>query len=133
MTGSRDLVLEIGVEEIPSGPLYAAISQLKVLAAVALKDARLEYEQIDTFGAPRRLVLVVQGLSERQDDLDMRAKGPAVRGAYDENGEQTKAALGFAGGKGVDVADLVRDAENGGEYVYAVIRADGLPVTGVLP
>ncbi len=133
MTGSRDLVFEIGVEEIPSGPLYAAISQLKVLAAVALKDARLEYEQIDTFGAPRRLVLVVQGLSERQNDLDMRAKGPAVRGAYDENGEPTKAALGFARGKGVDVADLVRDTENGGEYVYAVIRADGLPVTDVLP
>jgi len=133
VTDSRDLVFEIGVEEIPSGPLYAATSQLKALAAVALKDARLEYEQIDTFGAPRRLVLVVQGLSELQDDLDMRAKGPSVRGAYDENGEPTKAALGFARGKGVDVADLVRDTENGGEYVYAVIRADGLPVTDVLP
>jgi len=133
VTGFRDLVFEIGVEEIPSGPLYAATSQLKALAAAALKDARLEYEQIDTFGAPRRLVLVVQGLSERQDDLDMRAKGPAVRGAYDEDGEPTKAALGFARGKGVDVADLVRDTENGGEYVYAVIRADGLPVTDVLP
>jgi len=133
VTGSRDLVFEIGVEEIPSGPLYAGTSQLKALAAVALKGARLEYEQIDTFGAPRRLVLVVQGLSERQDDLDMRAKGPAVRAAYDENGEPTKAALGFARGKGVDVADLVRDTENGGEYVYAVIRADGLPVTDVLP
>ena len=133
MNASRDLVFEIGVEEVPSGPLYAATSQLKSLAAVALKEARLECEQIDVFGAPRRLVLVVQGLSERQDDLDMRAKGPAVRGAYDEAGEPTKAALGFARGKGVDVADLVRGTENGGEYVYAVIRADGLPAIDVLP
>ncbi|HEY5517258.1 MAG TPA: glycine--tRNA ligase subunit beta [Coriobacteriia bacterium] len=133
MTASRDLVFEIGVEEIPSGPLYAATTQLKSLAAVAFKDARLECEQIDVFGAPRRLVLVVQGLSERQDDLDMRAKGPALRGAYNEDGTPTKAALGFARGKGVDVADLVRDTENGGEYVYAVIRADGLPAMDVLP
>jgi glycyl-tRNA synthetase beta chain len=133
VTASRDLVFEIGVEEIPSGPLYAATSQLKSLAATALKDARLEYEQIDVFGAPRRLVLVVQGLAERQTDLDMRAKGPAVRGAYDESGAPTKAALGFARGKGVDVADLVRDTDNGGEYVYAVIRADGLPAAQVLP
>jgi glycyl-tRNA synthetase beta chain len=133
VSATCDLVFEIGVEEIPSGPLYAATSQLKTLAAGALKDARLEYERIDTFGAPRRLVLVVQGLSERQDDLDMRAKGPAVRGAYAEDGTPTKAALGFARGKGVDVADLVRDTENGGEYVYAVIRAEGLPAADVLP
>ncbi len=133
MTDSRDLVFEIGVEEIPSGALYEATSQLKSLAASALKDARLEYSGVVTFGAPRRLVLVVEGLAERQNDLDMRAKGPAVRGAYDENGEPTKAALGFARGKGVDVSDLVRDTENGGEYVYAVIRADGLPAADVLP
>jgi glycyl-tRNA synthetase beta chain len=130
---ASDLVFEIGVEEIPSDPLYAAVSQLKSLAAVALKDARLEYGQVDTFGSPRRLVLVVQGLSDRQTDLDMRAKGPAVRTAFHEDGTPTAAALGFARGKGIDVADLVRDTENGAEYVYVVLRAEGLSASEVLP
>ncbi|HEY5507012.1 MAG TPA: glycine--tRNA ligase subunit beta [Coriobacteriia bacterium] len=133
MTASRDLVFEIGVEEIPSGPLYAATSQLKSLAASALKDARLEYEEVLVFGSPRRLVLVIEGLSDRQTDLDMRAKGPAVRAAYGEDGAPTAAALGFARGKGLDVADLVRDTENGTEYVYAVIRAEGLYAEDVMP
>lgn len=133
MNVSKDLVFEIGVEEIPSAPLYAATTQLKELTAVALREARLEYERIDVLGAPRRLVLVVQGLSERQTDLDMRAKGPAVSTAYGDDGAPTPAALGFARGKKVDVADLVRGVENGNEYVYAVLRADGLPAIEVLP
>jgi len=130
---ARDLVFEIGVEEIPSAPLYSAVTQLKTLAAAALKDARLEYSDIRVFGAPRRLVLVVQELAERQEDLDMRAKGPAVRAAFDADGKPTPAALGFARGKGVDVADLVRSEEAGNEYVYAVIQSAGLPATEVLP
>ncbi len=129
----RDLVFEIGVEEIPSGPLYAAVTQIKSLAARALKDARLEYDEIRAFGAPRRLVLVVEGLSDSQTDLDMRAKGPSVRAAYHEDGNPTAAALGFARGKGVDVSDLVRDTENGAEYVYAILRSAGRPATEVLP
>lgn len=133
MSASRDLVFEIGVEEIPSAPLYAAVTQLKSLAASAFKDARLECEQIDVFGAPRRLVLVVQGLAEIQEDLDLRVKGPAVRAAFDDAGEPTKAVLGFARGKGVEIADLERGTENGGEYVYAVLRSAGEPVTAVLP
>ncbi|HEY5548570.1 MAG TPA: glycine--tRNA ligase subunit beta [Coriobacteriia bacterium] len=133
MSASRDLVFEIGVEEIPSAPLYAAVTQLKSLAASAFKDARLECEQIDVFGAPRRLVLVVQGLAEIQEDLDLRVKGPAVRAAFDDDGAPTKAVLGFARGKGVEVADLERGTENGGEYVYAVLRSAGEPVTAVLP
>jgi len=133
VSASRDLVFEIGVEEIPSAPLYAAVTQLKSLAASAFKDARLECEQIDVFGAPRRLVLVVQGLAEIQEDLDLRVKGPAVRAAFDDDGAPTKAVLGFARGKGVEVADLERGTENGGEYVYAVLRSAGEPVTAVLP
>jgi len=133
MSVYRDLVFEIGVEEIPSAPLYAAVTQLKTLAADALKQARLEYGDIRVFGAPRRLVLVVDELADRQEDLDARAKGPAVRAAYDADGNPTPAALGFARGKGVDVAALVRGEEAGGEYVYAVLQSAGLPAIDVLP
>lgn len=129
----RDLVFEIGTEEIPSSALYAAVTQLKSLAADALKDARLEYGEITVHGAPRRLVLIVRGLADRQEDLDMRVKGPALRAAFDAEGQPTRAASGFASGKGVQVSDLVTDEENGGQYVYAVIQRDGAPAIEVLP
>jgi glycyl-tRNA synthetase beta chain len=129
----RELVFEIGVEEIPSAPLYAATTQLASLAAAALKDARLEYADLRVMGAPRRLVLIVDGLAERQDDLDVRVKGPSVRAAFGADGEPTPAAIGFARGKGIDVADLERGDEAGGEYVYAHLRGAGLPAEEVLP
>jgi glycyl-tRNA synthetase beta chain len=130
---TRDLVFEIGVEEIPSTALYAATSQLARLAEKALKEARLEYADMKTYGAPRRLVLHLEGLAERQDDLRMRAKGPALKAAFDPGGMPTGAAEGFARGKGVAVEDLVRGDEAGGEYVYAVIERDGAPALDVLP
>ncbi len=130
---ARDLVFEIGVEEIPSAPLYAATTQLTSLAAAALKDARLGYGEIRVAGAPRRLVLIVEGLAERQDDLDMRVKGPSVKAAFQDNGDPTGAAMGFARGKGIDVSELERGEESGGEYVYAHLRSSGLPVAEVLP
>ncbi len=131
---SRDLLFEIGVEEIPSAPLYEAITALKVSAEKALGEARLGYETLETFGAPRRLVLRVGGLSERQNDQTLRIKGPAVKAAYDADGVPTKAAEGFARGKGVDVASLVRESDDaGGDYVYAVIEQIGQSTAEVLP
>jgi glycyl-tRNA synthetase beta chain len=66
---SRDLVFEIGVEEIPSAPLYAAVTQLKERAEKALVDAHLSYGSIAVYGTPRRLALVVQDLADRQADV----------------------------------------------------------------
>lgn len=131
---SRDLLFEIGVEEIPSAPLYEAITQLKTDAEKALADARLGYESLDTYGAPRRLVLRVRGLAERQADQTLRVKGPALKAAYDAEGGPTKAAEGFARGKGVDVASLERGTDDaGGEYVFAVIEQVGRSAPDVLP
>ena len=130
---ARDLVFEIGVEEIPSGALYGAVTQLKELAAKALKDARLDYADVRVYGSPRRLILLVLELAERQEDLSMRSKGPSVKAAYDTEGNPTPAAVGFARGKGVELDDLVREEEAGGEYVYALIERAGQPADTVLP
>jgi glycyl-tRNA synthetase beta chain len=130
---SRTLVFEIGVEEVPSAPLYDAISQLESLTAKALKEARLEYGTLDVFGTPRRLAVVVTELADRTEDLSMRSKGPSAKAAFDAEGNPTPAALGFARGKGVTVDDLVRDTDNGGEYVFAVIERSGQPTAEVLP
>lgn len=131
---SRDLLFEIGVEEIPSAPLYDAVTQLKGDAAKALDAARLTYDTLETYGAPRRLVLRVTELSDRQADQTLRSRGPAAKAAFDDDGNPTPAALGFARGKGIDVSQLVRDTEpDGGEYVYAVVEHVGGAATDVLP
>jgi len=130
---SRDLLFEIGVEEIPSGPLYKSIVQLKTLAEKSLAEARLGYGSIEVYGSPRRLALLVNGLAERQEDVTLKAKGPAAKAAFDANGEPTKAAEGFARGKGIAVSDLVTEDTEGGSYVFAIIDKPGQPTFDVLP
>jgi glycyl-tRNA synthetase beta chain len=130
---SRNLLLEIGVEEVPSAPLYDAVTQLKTRAATALDNARLSYNEITTYGSPRRLALIVSELSERQDDLSMKVKGPAVAAAFDADGKPTKAAEGFARSRGLTVADLVREPTDGGEYVFALVEESGRAAADVLP
>ncbi len=130
---SRTLLFEIGVEEIPSAPLYDAIAQLKRRTEEALRDARLEYGTVESFGAPRRLVVRVTDLTERQEDRTLRVKGPAIKAAFDVDGNPTKAAEGFARGKGLTPADLVRVEDESGAYVYAVIDEKGRDAKEVLP
>lgn len=130
---SRDLLFEIGAEEIPSAPLYAAATQLRADAEKAFADARLIHDEIVVYAAPRRLAILVRGMSERQDDVTLRYKGPAAAAAYDSEGHPTKAAEGFARGKGVPVDDLVRETAEGGEYMWAIIESAGKPAAEVLP
>ena len=130
---SRDLLLEIGVEEVPSAPLYDAVTQLKTRAATALDAARLSYGEIHAYGAPRRLALFVTGVAERQADLSLTVKGPSVKAAFDAEGNPTKAAEGFARSRGVAVSDLVRDTIDGGEYVVAHVEETGRAAEEVLP
>jgi len=130
---SRDLLLEIGVEEVPSAPLYDAVTQLKTRAATALDAARLSYGEIHAYGAPRRLALFVTGVAERQADLSLTVKGPSVKAAFDAEGNPTKAAEGFARSRGVAVSDLVRDTIDGGEYVVAHVEETGRAAEDVLP
>ena len=130
---ARNLVFEIGVEELPSSPLYGAIEQLQVSAPKALDAARLEYDTITVTGSPRRLVVSVAGLSEAQDDAVHTAKGPSVKAAFAEDGTPTKAAEGFARGKGVAVESLTVVDDENGSYVYATVEEKGVAAAEVLP
>ena len=130
---TRELLFEIGTEEIPSTPLYEAIGQLKANAEEAFREAHLGYAVIDVYGSPRRLTLRVSDLEEQQEDVTLRVKGPAAKAAFDAEGRPTKAAEGFARSRGVDVADLERVEDDGGAYVYAVIDRAGKPTREVLP
>ena len=130
---AKDLLFEIGAEEIPAGFMPNILGQLKQLAETKLNDAHLPFESIATYGTPRRLALIVKGLGDTSAEISERHKGPSASIAYDAEGNATKAAIGFARGKGLDVADLV--VEDG--YIYAETKTAGVPakdiVTDMLP
>lgn len=130
---AKDLLFEIGAEEIPAGFMPNILGQLKTLAETKLNDAHLPFESIATYGTPRRLALIVKGLADTSAEISERHKGPSASIAYDADGNPTKAAIGFARGKGLDVADLV--VEDG--YIYAETKTAGVAakdiVTDMLP
>lgn len=130
---AKDLLFEIGAEEIPAGFMPNILGQLKQLAETKLNDAHLLFESIATYGTPRRLALIVKGLADTSAEISERHKGPSASIAYDADGNATKAAIGFARGKGLDVDDLV--VEDG--YIYAETKTAGVPakdiVTDMLP
>lgn len=130
---AKDLLFEIGAEEIPAGFMPNILGQLKQLAETKLNDAHLPFESIAIYGTPRRLALIVKGLADTSAEISERHKGPSASIAYDADGNATKAAIGFARGKGLDVADLV--VEDG--YIYAETKTAGVPakdiVTDMLP
>ena len=125
---AKDLLFEIGAEEIPAGFMPNILGQLKQLAETKLNDAHLPFESIETYGTPRRLALIVKGLADASAEISERHKGPSASIAYDADGNATKAAIGFARGKGLDVADLI--VEDG--YIYAETKTAGVPAKDII-
>ncbi|MAF10742.1 glycine--tRNA ligase subunit alpha/beta [Candidatus Poribacteria bacterium] len=120
-----DLLLEIGVEEVPASYIEPALAQLREDAAAWLGEAGLTHGDIRTMATPRRLTLHVASVQARQEDAEVEASGPPKRAAYDDSGAPTKAALGFARGQGVDVEDLFTRETERGEYVFARKNVEG--------
>ncbi len=118
----HELLLEIGTEEIPAGFIADALRQMADIATRLLKDKRLPFDLVKTAGTPRRLTLVVSGLAERQEDVVNEIVGPPKRVAYDQAGNPTNAALGFAKSQGVDISAVATVETPKGEYL--VIRKE---------
>ena len=126
---SKDLLLEIGTEEIPAHYMPSALKQLHEGAADIFAKNHLDYKAIRTVGTPRRLALLVTGLAEKQADVSSKNKGPSVKIAFDADGNPTQAAMGFARGQHIDVSELV--TEDG--YVYADVTVAGSETKALLP
>ena len=118
-------LFEIGTEELPPGDMTGALSQLEAAVPALLDDLRLEHGAIKVMGTPRRLVVSVDALQTRQDDRVVEVKGPPADRAFDADGNPTRAAEGFARGKGLDVSDLVVEEVDGGKYVVARMEEKG--------
>ena len=129
----KELLLEIGTEEIPAGFVRQALADLEVLARKEFETQRIDFEELRTLGTPRRLVLVVRRLSERQKDVEIKKIGPSKQAAFDSKGTPTKAAIGFAKGQSVAVESLTLVETEKGEYVCAVKKEVGKPTHEILP
>ena len=118
---SKDLLLEIGTEEVPAHVMPHLLAALKRLAGDMFAERRLAYESLRTIGTPRRAALLVTGLAERQEDVSTETRGPSVAIAFDAEGNPTKAGAGFARGQGIEPSALIqRDG-----YVYASVHEKG--------
>jgi glycyl-tRNA synthetase beta chain len=127
-----ELLLEIGVEELPYQFIVPALASLKESAERLFTDQRLPFQSIRTVGTPRRLTIVVDGLAARQTSMTKEAMGPSKAVAFDQAGQPTKAAVGFAAGQGVPVQDLQIRHTPKGEYLFAVKHEAGRPTAAVL-
>lgn len=125
-------VLELGTEELPARFLASLERELKEFFAAALTEADLAFESLDTASTPRRAILHVRGLAERQPLREEVALGPSLKAAYGPDGTPTRAALGFARGQGVDVAALFTQETEKGVYVAARRTVGGASAMAVL-
>ncbi len=129
----RTLLLEIGTEEIPARFMKGAFEYMKSFLASKFDELRIDYEDIDATGTPRRLVLLAKNVAEKQRDVEQEVMGPPARVAFDATGSVTKAGEGFAKAQGVSVEDLKVKETPKGEYVYVVKKEEGKPTIEILP
>ncbi len=130
---AKDLLFEIGTEEIPARFMPKALADICQYAGEEFASAHIEHSRIKAECTPRRIVLAVEKLSAAQSDSVEVFKGPLKAQAFDDNGNPTKAAEGFARSKGVSAADLKVKEIGGAEYVVAEKIEKGQAMESVLP
>ncbi len=129
----RDLLFEIGTEEIPAGYLQPAYQQLKENFSKKARELNLDFGTVRVMGTPRRIALIVEELQEKQKDVREELLGPSRKAAYDAEGRLSKAAEGFARSKGADVSDLQVVDTPRGEYMMLVREVKGKATSELLP
>ncbi|CAN1209407.1 glycine--tRNA ligase subunit beta [Tumidithrix helvetica PCC 7403] len=128
-------LLEVGTEELPASFVVDALTQWQERIPKSLSDRQLTTSKIQVYGTPRRLAVTIAGLPLHQPDQVLEVKGPAIAAAFakgDPKGEPTKAAIGFARSKGVDVADLTVKETDKGTFVFATQQIFGRPSAEIL-
>lgn len=130
---TKNYLLEIGLEEMPAHVVTPSIKQLVTKVTKFLKDNGLTFESIKPYSTPRRLTVLVEGLSEKQADIDSIQKGPAKKIALDADNNWSKAAMGFARGQKMTVDDIYFEELKGVEYAYLHLQEEGKAATEILP
>lgn len=118
MENKRDLLIEVGLEEVPAQYVTDAMNQLTEKLSSWLESAKVSFGTVKSFSTPRRLAVFIQDVAEKQENIEEEAKGPAKKIALNEDGSWSKAAIGFTKGQGASVEDIYFKEINGVEYVH---------------
>ncbi|KOR88388.1 glycine--tRNA ligase subunit beta [Paenibacillus solani] len=129
---SRDLLFEIGLEEVPARFLRAAMEQLQDKVVKWLDASRIGHGEVTAYATPRRLAVWVQNVADKQEDISEEVKGPSRKIALDESGQWSKAALGFAKSQGVDPESFTFKELGGVEYIYVTKNSVGVETKSIL-
>lgn len=127
------ILFELGSEELPPKSLKPLRDSLQASVESQLKDADISYDSLKVMAAPRRLSLLIEGISDKQPDRIEQKRGPAVKAAYDSEGKPTRAAEGFAKGLGIDVSELMTIETDKGDYIGYELTVQGQETTELLP
>lgn len=130
---AKDLLLEIGLEEMPARYVSSSIKQLEEKIEKWFYEHKIAYNVIQSFSTPRRLAILVTDVAEAQEDITEEAKGPAKKIAIDENGNWSKAAIGFTRGHGMTVDDIYFKEIKGVEYAHVKKFTKGKSTFSLLP
>jgi glycyl-tRNA synthetase len=132
-TDSRQaFIFEVGTEELPAGDLDSALAQLRERVPSLLSELSLDHGEVRVLGTPRRLVVSIVDLNSSQRDRDDLIKGPPADKAFDKAGGPTQAALGFARKNGLEPAALEVREQDGGKYIFAIVKQKGRSTVEVL-
>lgn len=129
---AKDLLFEIGLEEMPARFIRAAMEQLKERTTKWLGESVISYDSIESYATPRRLAVLVKGVAEKQEDVHEEVKGPSRKIALDESGNWSKAALGFARSQGVEPDQFTFRELSGTEYIYVSKSRQGVETETLL-
>ncbi|MGL4698705.1 MAG: glycine--tRNA ligase subunit beta [Apilactobacillus waqarii] len=129
---AHTFLLEIGLEEMPAHVVTPSIKQLVKKTEDYLKDQRIDFDAVKPFSTPRRLTIQIEGLDDKQPDVNETVKGPAKKIALDDEGNWSKAAIGFTKGQGLSTDDITFKEVKGTEYVFVEKHIAGKPVKEVL-
>ena len=133
MSELRDLLIEIGTEELPPKALSRLSNAFSKLIQESLIQAELDFNSLQAFATPRRLAVLVRDLITHQDDKNVERRGPALQAAFDEQGNPSKAALGFAGSCGVEVSALDTLETDKGSWLVYRARQPGKASAALIP
>ena len=128
----NNVVLEIGTEEIPAQYMENALKDLNRLAKKYLEESSINHKEIKVYGTPRRLILFIFHIKDKQEDIFQKIKGPAYSIAYNKDSQPQKPALKFAQSQGVKVGDLIVEDTKKGKYIFASKSIIGQPTIDLL-
>lgn len=129
---SRNYLLEIGVEELPASYIDNALKQMKNHASKLLKEEKVAYEKIDLYATPRRLSMILSELEDNRSIEEIKVKGPTKRISFDDEGNPSKALMGFMRSQAIDESSIVIEDFKGEDYVYALVKKEPKPIEEII-